>query len=94
MLQQRTDAAKAAAESVAMEVESESEGEEEEEGEDRGRAEDEFQQKLSFKDNTGNNRNMGRDLHMKNVYEVTQPMPAAPQVSNVVIREYDPKKKG
>lgn len=25
-------------------------------------------------------------------YEVTQPAPAAPQASNVVIRDYDPKK--
>jgi splicing factor 3A subunit 1 len=77
LLQQRTEAAKAAAESVAMDMESDSEKEEEEE--DEGQAED-LQQRLNIteKQHTGS--------------AVTQPAPAAPTAGNVVIREYDPKK--
>lgn len=78
LLQQRNEAAKAAAESVAMEMDSESE----EEGEERDEA---FQM------------NDLQDTHPINAqkhasYEVTQPAPAAPLPSNVVIRDYDPKK--
>ena len=75
LLQQRTEAAKAAAESVAMDMESESE----EELEEEGQAEDlQHRLKISEKQHTGS--------------AVTQPAPAAPTASNVVIRDYDPKK--
>jgi splicing factor 3A subunit 1 len=79
LLQQRTDAAKAAAESVAMDMESDSEKEEEEEEEAAEEAAN-LQQRLNIteKQHTGS--------------AVTQPAPAAPIAGNVVIRDYDPKK--
>lgn len=91
LLQQRTDAAKAAAESVAMDVESdEEEGaaaptEDDWGGERRAEVGDqeveaeteELRQRLE-KQHTGST--------------VTQPAPAAPTAGNVIIRDYDPRK--
>lgn len=80
LLQQRTEAAKAAADSVAMEMDSESEGDE-----DTDVTEANIKDRLSLRDS-------GKELYMKNAHEVTQPAPAAPIPSSVVIRDYDPKK--
>lgn len=75
-MQQRNDAAKAAQENVEMDMESDSE----EEGEARdGRAID-------------NEVGPPQEDRQRAAYEVTQPAPAAPTGSGVVIREYDPKK--
>lgn len=78
LLQQRSDAAKAAADSEAMEVESESD---EEEGEVQK------ERPIAHEVDVPSSKQHAP-------YQVTQPTPAPPTAGNVVIRDYDPKKGG
>lgn len=84
LLQQRTEAAKAAAESVAMDMD-ESDSEEEEDKRRQKSKEDieEVQHQVGGMD-------IAEKQHAGST--VTQPTPAAPIAGNVVIRDYDPKK--
>lgn len=91
LLQQRTEAAKAAAESVAMDMEdSDNEAEEDEEGGGGGDA--------GAPAAEGDERELQEEARMQQQQKqhtgstVTQPAPAAPIAGNVVIRDYDPKK--
>ena len=84
LLQQRTEAAKAAAESVAMDMdESDSEDEEEKKKQKNREDFDDIQHQVDGMDIT-------EKQHAGST--VTQPTPAAPIAGNVVIRDYDPKK--
>ena len=88
--QQRTEAAKAAAENVAMEMESDSEDENEAEPQNNGSVED--AQKRQQNEDEASSEQQAHQNKKHAAYEVTQPAPAAPSAGNVVIRDYDPKK--
>lgn len=84
LLQQRTEAAKAAAESVAMDMDESESDEEEEKKKQKSRQDfDDIQQQVGGMD-------IAEKQHAGST--VTQPTPAAPIAGNVVIRDYDPKK--
>uniref|UniRef100_A0A183BQL0 SURP motif domain-containing protein n=1 Tax=Globodera pallida TaxID=36090 RepID=A0A183BQL0_GLOPA len=90
LLQQRTDAAKAAAESVAMEVESDEEG-----GGSESGGEETNERGVTEADNAAvelrQHLNIGTEKQHTGS-TLTQPAPAAPNVGSVIIRDYDPKK--
>ena len=82
--QQRTEAAKAAAENIEMEMESDSE----EEVEAPQAPPEKLRQMPADMDD--HDHRMQNKKHA--AYEVTQPAPAAPAPANVVIRDFDPKR--
>ena len=79
LMQQRTEAAKAAAESEAMEVDSDS---------------DEEQQAAPAASSTSAPSAGGQSerAEQRAAFEITQPMPAPPTVDSALVRDYDPRK--
>jgi hypothetical protein len=82
LLQARQEAAKAATQTVEMDMESDS-GDE-----DETTIENETDEATT----AAADRQHQKHAVSRSAYEVTQPMPAAPLPQNVLVREYDPKK--